>query len=449
MNEEGEINLDGDQGAALPFQTAFMQTFLPLGYPESVKKEYLEYQVWDSVQALSSYIRGVLSSRFVFQGLGVGDETATGLGAALAWVYKDGVGIVSSLLFAYKFTPYFDAYPSTFRLVADTLCNLGLLLNMSVGLLPPQYFIVVTSLSSICFACLGIAAGATKSKISSHLAEGGHLGDIIAKESTQESAVTLIGMCCGVALTTVIGDSLQLSWAVFFVCTLFHQYANYRLVKVLQFNTLNNQRLWLLAEQMLGYDMTDSKPTGRTPLPTPSEIAQRESLFSFPLWLCLYGPAIGQTMDVATNTSPPSSGGHRSWQAAWLEIFKRKGGELPYVVDEVKTEAWETVSRRRVVVCFSRECDQKAMTEACLVAYAYCQFLSSGQLNEPLLPGTLVRAREREFLDRTVRKAGALVARLEKGEAGWSLEGGACLIGDLRFRYFDAYNKGDKGTKGD
>ena len=76
MNEEGEINLDGDQGAALPFQTAFMQTFLPLGYPESVKKEYLEYQVWDSVQALSSYIRGVLSSRFVFQGLGVGDEHA-------------------------------------------------------------------------------------------------------------------------------------------------------------------------------------------------------------------------------------------------------------------------------------------------------------------------------------------------------------------------------------
>jgi hypothetical protein len=154
-------------------------------------------------------------------------------------------------------------------------------------------------------------------------------------------------------------------------------------------------------------------------------------------------------MDVATNTSPPSSGGHRSWQAAWLEIFKRKGGELPYVVDEVKTEAWETVSRRRVVVCFSRECDQKAMIEACLVAYAYCQFLSSGRLNEPLLPGTLVRAREREFLDRTVRKAGALVARLEKGEAGWSLEGGACLIGDLRFRYFDAYNKGGKGTKGD
>lgn len=427
MREGVEVHLDdldgsGPRDGSFSLKTALIQTFLPIGYPASVKAEYLDYQVWDSLQALSSYIRGVLSSRFVFQGLGVGDDTATGLGAALAWVYKDGVGIVSSLLFAYKYTPYFDAYPSSFRLVADTLCNLGLLLNMSVGVLPSSYFIVITSLSSICFGCLGIAAGATKSKISSHLAEGGHLGDLMAKESTQESAVTLLGMLCGVAITSVIGESLALSWVVFFLCTLFHQYANYRLVKVLQFNTLNNQRLWLLSEQLHEHHLSAQG----VPLPTPSDLAHRESLFSFPLWLSLYGPAIGKSVTHALHALPLSSGRQVSWEGKWSEVFRREDGSCPFVVDVERQREGESRTERRVVVFLSRDCDEEAKAEACLVAYAWHQALREGPVR-----------REESRLRRLVSGARSLIARLRQGEAGWTLEG-VCLAGDRRFRYFDA-----------
>ena len=38
-------------------------TFLPIGYPASVSAEYTEYQFWDTVQALCSYLRGVLATR--------------------------------------------------------------------------------------------------------------------------------------------------------------------------------------------------------------------------------------------------------------------------------------------------------------------------------------------------------------------------------------------------
>lgn len=42
--------------------------FLPAGYPHSVTDDYLEYQIYDSLQAFSSSIAGLLSSRAVLEG---------------------------------------------------------------------------------------------------------------------------------------------------------------------------------------------------------------------------------------------------------------------------------------------------------------------------------------------------------------------------------------------
>lgn len=36
--------------------------FLPLGYPQSVRPEYMSYQMYDSLQGLCSYLRGVVST---------------------------------------------------------------------------------------------------------------------------------------------------------------------------------------------------------------------------------------------------------------------------------------------------------------------------------------------------------------------------------------------------
>lgn len=36
--------------------------FLPLGYPQSVRPEYISYQIYDSLQGLCSYLRGVVST---------------------------------------------------------------------------------------------------------------------------------------------------------------------------------------------------------------------------------------------------------------------------------------------------------------------------------------------------------------------------------------------------
>lgn len=57
--------------------------FLPQGWPHSVSADYGLFQAWDSVQGLSSYVRGMLSSQALLVGVGVGSLAATPAGAVL------------------------------------------------------------------------------------------------------------------------------------------------------------------------------------------------------------------------------------------------------------------------------------------------------------------------------------------------------------------------------
>ncbi len=51
-----------------------MDVFLPQGYPDSVTDDYIEYQMWDTLQAFASSITGALATEAVLKGAGVGDE---------------------------------------------------------------------------------------------------------------------------------------------------------------------------------------------------------------------------------------------------------------------------------------------------------------------------------------------------------------------------------------
>lgn len=67
----------------------FKEAFLPEGYPDSVTADYLEYQKFDTLQALASSLLGTLASAGMLSAAGVGDESATAVGAALTFVLGD------------------------------------------------------------------------------------------------------------------------------------------------------------------------------------------------------------------------------------------------------------------------------------------------------------------------------------------------------------------------
>ena len=82
----------------LPFKSLYLTTlyflrsiFLPEGYPKTVSADYLEYQIWDSFQALCSSLTGTLSTHAILKGVGVGDG-ATAAAASVRWLLRDGSG---------------------------------------------------------------------------------------------------------------------------------------------------------------------------------------------------------------------------------------------------------------------------------------------------------------------------------------------------------------------
>ncbi|RHZ14624.1 hypothetical protein DYB31_011910, partial [Aphanomyces astaci] len=103
--------------------------FLPFGYPDSVSHEYLTFQLWDTCQAMCSYLRGVLATQSVLESVGVGKDSVTPLAAALQWVMRDGSGMLGGLFFAYVVGPKFDANVKFWRLYADVINDFGLTLG--------------------------------------------------------------------------------------------------------------------------------------------------------------------------------------------------------------------------------------------------------------------------------------------------------------------------------
>ncbi|KAM3571786.1 hypothetical protein VYU27_006190 [Nannochloropsis oceanica] len=264
-------------------------TFLPVGYPHSVREEYLVYQTWDTIQALCSYLRGILTTKAILEGSGVGSETASALSAAMNWVFRDGVGMSSSLLFSSLASVSFDGNVKEWRLFADIANDFGLTLDMLTGLpIFKPSFLLLTCISTVCKTMCGVAAGCTKSSITAHFALEGNIADVSAKENAQETAVTLLGICGGLFFAQWIASPTA-AWPVFLFLTALHVYANYKGVVALQLFSLNTQRASLLIHHFLKHDVRSrsSNASSHSPPPflllTPSQVKTREKVYQ-PLW---------------------------------------------------------------------------------------------------------------------------------------------------------------------
>lgn len=233
---------------------ALKELFLPIGFPSSVEDGYLEYQLYDSLQGLCSYLRGVLCSAQVLEAAGVGSVEATALSAAMTWALKDGVSMIGGLFFSYLASPLFDSYVKEFRLFADVVNDVGLTLDMLAPYFGRDNLLWVASAAGLCKTLCGISAGATKSSITLHFAREGNMADLNAKESTQETLVSLLGMILGVTLARWLqnmgktaSESNRVQWIVFIALTMLHVWANWKGVLLLRMKSLNRER----AEQVL------------------------------------------------------------------------------------------------------------------------------------------------------------------------------------------------------
>ncbi|KAJ6273287.1 vitamin B6 photo-protection and homoeostasis-domain-containing protein [Bipolaris maydis] len=230
-----------------------IDVFLPSGFPQSVTEDYVEYQIFDSLQAFSSSIAGMLASRAVLQGVGVGDSNATPTAALLLSVLQESVGRMATIAFADRFGTALEPECKMYRLTADILNDSGMILDCLSPGFPKPLRVAVLSFASCLRSLCGVCAGSSKASLSAHFATAGNLGEVNAAGSFVVSHIT----------------SDIATWCTLILLLVIHLATNYAAVRAVSMQSLNRQRANILFSHILQHGIVLS----------PKEVSARERIF--------------------------------------------------------------------------------------------------------------------------------------------------------------------------
>jgi hypothetical protein len=183
--------------------------------------------LWDSCQGLCSYIRGSFTTAALLRGVGVGSAEATALHATWVYTVREWCGHAFGLLFAVAAAGRLDAEAKQWRFAADCANGVSYVLELLAPTLPRALFLPVVCAAAMLRAFTGVAAGATRAALTAHFARAHNIADVSAKEGSQETAVTLLGMLLGfffVRYTETRGRAVQ--WGLFLFISALHLFAN-------------------------------------------------------------------------------------------------------------------------------------------------------------------------------------------------------------------------------
>lgn len=166
----------------------------------------------DSLQAFSSSIAGLLSSRAVLEGkqyasdnhplsnfkesfqvqtltkpagVGVGDASASPTMALLLSILQESTGRIATILFADRLGTALEPECKMYRLAADVFNDAAMLLDCLSPAFPRGPRVLVLSSSSVLSALCGVAAGSSKASLSAHFAKWGEPGRIERRKWTR------------------------------------------------------------------------------------------------------------------------------------------------------------------------------------------------------------------------------------------------------------------------
>ncbi|CAK4033371.1 related to DUF647 domain [Lecanosticta acicola] len=244
-----------------------LDVFLPVGYPHSVTSDYMEYQIYDSLQAFSSSIAALLSSRAVLKSVGVGDADATATAALLLSIFQESVGRLATILFAHRLGMSFEPECKMYRLLADILNDSGFILDCLSPIFPKPIQVGVLTFSSVLRSLCGVAAGSAKASLSAHFACWGNLGELNAKDSSQETVISLMGMWAGSLVVSRVTSPFA-TWTALILLLSIHLETNRRAVRAVSMRSLNRQRATLVFHHLQ-----------KGHVPTPQEISLQERIF--------------------------------------------------------------------------------------------------------------------------------------------------------------------------
>jgi len=159
-----------------------------------------------------------------------------------------------------------------YRLLADIVNDLAIVLDCLSPALPTNVRLAALCASGCLRAICGVCAGGSKAALSIHFSKAGNVGELNAKDSSQETVVGLLGMLVGSFVMSKI-TSRATTWTALIGLLAAHLAMNYLAVRSVALATLNRQRTNIL------YSFYGKAKTTTERLPTPLEVSRLERIF--------------------------------------------------------------------------------------------------------------------------------------------------------------------------
>ncbi|KAG0633374.1 vitamin B6 photo-protection and homoeostasis-domain-containing protein [Tuber brumale] len=297
----------------------------------------------DSLQAFSSSIASLLSSRAVLEGFGVGDANASATGALLLTIAQDCVSRLATILFAHRFGPALEAETKRYRLAADVFNDSAMILDCLSPAFPRSVRILMLCCSGSLRAACGVAGGGSKASLSVHFARSGNVGELNAKDSSQETVIGLMGMLAG----SFVVSHISSTWATWLSLTLLlavHLGTNFKAVTAVALRTLNRQRANIVCSAFFA--------TGE--ILTPRQAARRERIFEKDGVLRWGGSGVLGNAEIGVKLTALIRSLRQSPEC-------KEGGEgvspaeLANIFQNEKYLLWYDVQRRLVTICLKEK----------------------------------------------------------------------------------------------
>ncbi|OJJ36726.1 hypothetical protein ASPWEDRAFT_26181 [Aspergillus wentii DTO 134E9] len=218
--------------------------FLPAGYPHSVTSDYLPYQIFDSLQAFSSSIAGLLSSRAVLQGVGVGNANASPTSALLLNIFQDTSGRIATILFAHRVGTALEPECKMYRFAADIFNDLAMVLDCLSPLIPAGIGrVTVLSAGGVLRALCGVAGGSSKASLKRLIPRNHHLPNWDTNSPSKVGSFIVSHITASTA-----------TWITLLALLALHLTLNYAAVRSVQMTSLNRQRANIVFSALLESD---------------------------------------------------------------------------------------------------------------------------------------------------------------------------------------------------
>lgn len=187
-------------------------------------------------------------------------------------IAQESLGRFATIFFAHWASRRIESDCKFYRLLADIVNDCAFVMDCLSPSLPKPIRIPLLCTASMCRAICGVAAGSSKAILSAHFARANNIGELNAKDSSQETVISLVGIWAGGLVVSRV-DGAFATWAWLLCLLTLHLTTNYFAVCSVSMTTLNRQRSNIVFSNLSNED-------GAWRSMTPQQVAEHERIFT-------------------------------------------------------------------------------------------------------------------------------------------------------------------------